>query len=218
MIGFVIAMENEAEILLQEMEIKTQCILSDKKLFVGTAYGKDVALLIAGIGKVNAACGAQLLYERYPLSAMVNYGLAGGLNADTKVGEVYPVSAAAEYDFDLAELNHTSVGTLNEYDQPYLPLAVLPNLGEGKRLGTGDRFNDSEADYRLLTQTLHADMRDMEGGAIVHACAHMHLPVYLFKGISDVAGSGSTLEQYKENTARALAALKEKLPAILAAL
>lgn len=218
MIGFVIAMENEADVLLRHMEVLSETVVCEKKLYVGNAYGKKIALLISGVGKVNAACGAQLLFDRYPLSALVNFGLAGGLNGSLAVGGVYGISRAAEYDFDLAELNGTTVGTLNEYAEPFLPLSSLSCLGEGKALGTGDRFNDSEEDYRFLTKTLKADIRDMEGGAIVHACAHMKLPVYSFKGISDLAGSGSTIEQYKENTEKALAALETALPSVIDAL
>ena len=41
---------------------------------------------------------------------------------------------------------------------------------------------------------------------------HAYLPVYLIKAISDVAGSGSTAEQYFANKAKALENLKAALP------
>ena len=85
---------------------------------------------------------------------------------------------------------------------------------EKRKLGTADRFNDSPADYKLLTEELNADIRDMEGGAIVQAAFAAELPVYSVKAISDVAGSGSTTEQYLLNRDKALKNLKEKLPAI----
>jgi nucleoside phosphorylase len=83
-----------------------------------------------------------------------------------------------------------------------------------KKLGTSDRFNDSPVDYKLLTEELNADIRDMEGGAIVQAALCAKLPVYSIKAISDVAGSGSTTEQFLVNKGKALENLKTALPSI----
>ena len=83
-----------------------------------------------------------------------------------------------------------------------------------KNLGTSDRFNDSPADYALLTKELKADIRDMEGAAIVQAAYAAQLPVYSVKAISDVAGSGSTTEQFLVNKDKALRNLKAVLPVI----
>ena len=85
---------------------------------------------------------------------------------------------------------------------------------EKKKLGTSDRFNDSVADYKLLTEELGADIREMEGASIVQGAYCAKLPVYSVKAISDVAGSGSTTEQFLENKDKALKNLKAMLPAI----
>ena len=83
-----------------------------------------------------------------------------------------------------------------------------------RKLGTADRFNDSPEDYQLLTEELQADIRDMEGGAIVQAAYAAELPMYSVKAISDVAGSGSTTEQFLVNKDKALQNLKAALPTI----
>ena len=214
MIGAVIAMQSEAEILLSEMQITRSLTVSGKNVHVGTAYGKDIALCICGVGKVNAALGAQLLVSKFDVDKLLNFGVAGGLNEKTKLCEVYQIGAAVQFDFDLTQLNGTKMGTLDEYEENYLRLNRLPLSLPVKNLGTSDRFNDSPADYRLLTQELHADIRDMEGGAIVQAAYAAQLPVFSVKAISDVAGSGSTTEQFLANKAAALQNLKTTLPAI----
>ena len=66
----------------------------------------------------------------------------------------------------------------------------------------------------LLTQELQADIRDMEGGAIVQTAKAANIPIYAFKAISDLAGSGSTTEQFLVNKDKALVNLKAVLPAI----
>ena len=54
----------------------------------------------------------------------------------------------------------------------------------------------------------------MGGGAIVQASYMAKLPVYSIKAISDVAGSGSTTEQFLKNKDKALQNLQSALPAI----
>ena len=214
MIGVVIAMQSEAEILLSQMKITRSLTVSGKNVHVGKAYGKDIALCVCGVGKVNAALGTQLLVSKFDAEKILNFGVAGGLNASTELCEVYQISGAVQFDFDLAQLNGTKIGTLNEYQENYLILNHFKANFPKRKLGTADRFNDSTDDYKLLTEELNADIRDMEGGAIVQAAFAAELPVYSVKAISDVAGSGSTTEQYLANKDKALLNLQAKLPLI----
>ena len=214
MIGAVIAMQSEADILLNEMQISRSLTVSGKKIYVGTAFGKDVAVCVCGVGKVNAALGAQILISKFDAKKLLNFGVAGSLNKETGLCSVNQIVAATQFDFDLVQLNGTKIGTLNEYQEPYLNLNTLPLDFPKKKLATADRFNDSAEDYKLLTEELQADIRDMEGGAIVQAAYAAELPVYSIKAISDVAGSGSTTEQYLFNKDKALTNLKALLPVI----
>lgn len=214
MIGAVIAMQSEADILLNQMKIERELTVSGKHIYVGRAFGKDVALCLCGIGKVNAALGTQVLVSKFGVEKLFNLGVAGGLNSNTKLCEIYQIQAAVQFDFDLTQLNGTKMGTLDEYQENYLTCnqfkAAIPKM----KLGTADRFNDSEDDYRLLTQELGADIRDMEGAAVVQAAYCAELPVYSVKAISDVAGSGNTAEQYFANKTKALENLKAYLPTL----
>ncbi len=214
MIGAVIAMQSEADILLNTMKISRSLTVSGKNVHVGSIFGKEIAVCVCGVGKVNAALGAQLLISKFDAQKLFNLGVAGGLNASTELCSVYQIGAAVQFDFDLTQLNGTKIGTLDEYSENYLPLNTLELPFAVKKLGTSDRFNDSPADYTLLTQELGADIRDMEGAAIVQAAIKAELPVYSVKAISDVAGSGSTTEQFLVNKDKALKNLQAALPVI----
>ena len=214
MIGSVIAMQSEADILLDEMQVNRSLTISGKTVHVGKAYGKEIAVCVCGVGKVNAASGTQLLVSKFDAEKLLNFGVAGGLNKGTKLCQVYQISAAVQFDFDLVQLNGTKIGTLDEYEENYLILNQFKAPFEKKKLGTADRFNDSPADYKLLTEDLEADIRDMEGAAIVQAAFAAGLPVYSVKAISDVAGSGNTTEQFLANRDKALQNLKTALPDI----
>lgn len=214
MIGVVIAMQSEADILLDEMQIVRSLTVSGKNVHVGKVYGKDVAVCVCGVGKVNAALGTQILISKFDAEKLLNFGVAGGLNNGTELCQVYQIKAAVQFDFDLTQLNGTKIGTLDEYTENYLYLNLLKANFAKKNLGTSDRFNDSPNDYKLLTEELNADIRDMEGAAIVQAAFAAQLPVYSVKAISDVAGSGSTTEQFLVNKDKALQNLKAVLPVI----
>ena len=214
MIGAVIAMQSEADILLDQMEIYRSLTVSGKNVHVGKAFGKDVAVCVCGVGKVNAALGAQLLVSKFDAEKPLNFGVAGGLNKSTELCAVYQIGEAVQFDFDLTQLNGGKIGTLDEYEENYLKLNLLKADLPLKKLGTSDRFNDSAEDYKLLTSELDADIRDMEGAAIVQAAYAAELPVYSVKAISDVAGSGSTTEQFLANKDRALQNLKARLEEI----
>ncbi len=212
MIGVVVAMQREADILLQQMKISRSLTVSGKKVHVGMAFGKETAVCVCGVGKVNAALGAQILVSKFDARKLFNFGVAGGLNKGTELCAVYQINEAVQFDFDLTQLNGTKIGTLDEYKENYLTLNHFRAKLPLKKLGTSDRFNDSPADYKLLTEELKADIRDMEGAAIVQAAYSATLPVYSVKAISDVAGSGSTTEQFLENKDKALQNLKAYLP------
>lgn len=218
MIGCVIAMDSEAEILLDGMELENIQTIYGKTVHFGKSFGKDVLLVVCGVGKVNAAIGACAAIAK-GADVVLNFGVAGGLNERTDLTDVYLIEKAVQYDFDLTQLNGGKIGTLDEETENYLPLYAPPSLDFKRRaLASGDRFNDSPLDYRLLTETLGADVRDMEGAAIAQVCKGAGIPCVSVKAVSDVYASGNTAEQYRKNRSLALLNLKAFLGEIFGSL
>lgn len=218
MIGIVIAMECEAEILLRDMQIESKEIRCGKTIYIGKAYQKELTLIVCGVGKVNAAVGAQILLDLYHAEYLINFGVAGGIWKNTEVAGVYQIEKAVQYDFDLAELNQTKIGTLNEFSENYLPLSTLSAPLPCRKLATADRFNDNPEDYSLIKNYMEADIRDMEGGAVAQVAIHAGVPCYEWKAISDQAGNQSSFEQYNANKLRALENLRREFPLLFSLL
>lgn len=213
MICFVIALNGEAEPVIANMTEVKETIEYDKRVVRGKIDGVATAIIVCNVGKVNAATATQYAIDRLGADAIINTGTAGGLNDGLQVANIYGISHAVQYDFDLVQLNGTTIGTLNEYNEAYLPISTVDGLPL-KKLATGDRFNDDKKDYLLLTNELKADVRDMEGGAIAQVCRHANVPFYSFKVISDIAGSGSTTEQFLSNLALCGKAVEKNIKAI----
>ena len=218
MIGCVIAMDKEAEILLSEMEIESVSSLYGKPVYAGKAFGKEIILVVSGEGKVNAAAGACAAIAK-GADIVLNFGVAGGLvSGKTEVSEIYLIEKAVQYDFDLVQISGKPMGTLPGESDNFLPLYCPDKLDFSRRtLGTGDRFNDSPVDHKLLL-SLGCEVREMEGGAICQVCKYAGVPFVSVKAISDVYGLGSTTEQYKKNCKLAILNLKAHLSEILGAL
>ncbi|MCQ2379909.1 MAG: 5'-methylthioadenosine/S-adenosylhomocysteine nucleosidase [Victivallaceae bacterium] len=210
---FIIAMDIEADAVIRHMSSVTEIREYGFRVVRGAISGKATAVVVCGIGRDNASAATQYAVSTLGAARIVNVGVAGGLLSDMAVGSIYCVDNAVEYDFDLAQLNGTKVGVLNERRERDLPLAVVPGYANA-RLGTGDRFNDSPVDHRFLVEDVKAKLRDMEGAAIVHSALRCNVPVYSFKSVSDVYGSGSTAEQYKQNLTVAVGNLSAAVPDI----
>ena len=211
---FIIAMTKEAEPVVSAMKIERKLLFCGKKVFLGKLYNESVGVVVCGIGKVNAAIGTQIAVDELGAETIINLGVAGGLNDGLAIGGIYGISGAVQYDFDLTTLNGTAIGTLDECKENFLPLSTS-NIFPLKKLATGDRFNDSQDDHKLLTEVLEADIRDMEGGAVAQVCMHAKIRCYAFKIISDLAGSGSTALQYKDNLQICFETLRNELENIV---
>ncbi len=212
---FIIAMQKEAEPLLEGMQNAAVSTVCGKKVYKGEIFGIKTAVVVCGVGKVNAACGAQYAIDVLGADELVNIGVAGGLNSSVQIGEIYAIEKAVQYDFDLTQLNGTPIGTLDECKENFLPLSLGANF-PARKLATGDRFNDSQKDFELLTDTLKADIRDMEGAAIAQVCMHAGVKFSSYKIISDLAKSGSTTEQYLSNLDICFQTLRKNLKNIIA--
>ncbi len=215
---FVIAMQKEADPILEKFETEKDYSAGNKRVMLGKLCGRRTGIVVCGVGKVNAASGTQYAIDCLNATEIINIGVAGGLNKSVCVGNIYSVSAAVQYDFDLVQLNGGKIkmGTLEGFTENYLPLTPTEGF-EQRKVGTGDRFNDDYRDFLLLTEELGADIRDMELGAIAQVCILSRVPCRALKIISDVAGSGSTTEQYAKNLDTCFVSLKNNLEKIVGA-
>lgn len=203
--AYVIAMDCEAACVRDRMADAFASREYGRTVVSGRLGGERVLLVVSGVGKSNAAAATQFAIQS-GADEIVNLGVCGGFEPQMKIGDLYEVDRAVQYDFDLAQLNGTAVGVLNERTSPYIPLRTT-GRHPAKTLATGDHFNDNTADLPLLA-SLGAGLRDMEGAAVAHVCETAGVPCRALKCVTNVLGAGAT-GQYAENLARCLAILAE---------
>ncbi len=199
MIGIVVALKAEAKGVIEKTSAIEKTTKNGKKIYFGTVGNDDFVLIISGIGKVNAAFSTQYLLDNYPVDYIVNFGSVGAVLGKAETLNYYAVDKCCQYDFDLSALDNVPVGYIQDYDRVYFTpktdrLSFLPTAA----LASSDRFTEKASDIKTVSD-LNCSLFDMEGGAIAQVCTANDIPYYIFKGITDVHGSGIEQNTFYEN-------------------
>lgn len=208
-------MDCEAEAVARNFSRAVEETSFGRKVVRGALGGEETALVIAGVGKANAAAGTQIAIGSFGATAVLNAGVAGGLDPSMSVRGLYRAAKAVEYDFDLSKVNGTSAGVPDERDTPFFDLGAA-GAWPTAVVATGDRFTDDESDFAFLRREFGATVRDMELAAVAHAAFRAGVPVYSLKAITNVVGCGAMTSQYARNLPVCLESLSAAIPEFFA--
>ena len=194
--------------LVGEDKITEKALL---KFYEGKLEGVDVVAFYSGVGKVNAAIGAQLLVDHFHVDAVINAGVAGGMNPGLEIFDT--VIAAEVVHHDMAE------EILTEF-HPWLETAVfdadpellrLSKLAVDKlplenrvifgRMATGEAFIADEGRDAILEKFDPLTV-DMETAAVAQVCHAFGVPFIAIRSITDTA-EHSGAEHFEQNCAKA---------------
>ena len=87
-IGIIGAMELEVEILKAHMTTTKITTKAHMEFHEGALNGTPVVIVRSGVGKVNAALCVQILADLFGVTAIINTGVAGSLNAALDIGDI----------------------------------------------------------------------------------------------------------------------------------
>lgn len=216
MVGIVVALDAEAKNVIEKVGAVEKKAKNGKKLYFGTIENSNFVLIISGIGKVNAALSTQFLIDNFPIDYIVNFGSVGGIFGKAEICAYYAVDKCCQYDFDLSALDNVPVGYIQDFDTVYFypntdKLKFLPTAA----LASSDRFTVKDADINTVSD-LKCTIFDMEGGAIAQVCTANGKAFYIFKGVTDVHGSGNDKNTFYENLNKVCAGFYPVLAKLLA--
>ena len=190
-IGIIVAMDKELR-QLQDLFDKRQVVVQK-----------------CGIGKVNAALGAQrMINEEHP-DVIINSGCAGGNGDDIQVQDIIIGSEVCYHDvYCGTAIDNTTVygqvqGLPVRYQaDEYLLQKSLEIKAEGIKLHTGlivtgDWFVDTKEKMRSIIGLFpEAKAVDMESCAIAQTCYINKVPFISFRVISDIPLRDTDASQY----------------------
>lgn len=202
-IGIVVAMDKEFALFRNLLEGSVETSPLGMRLCEGRVGDKHVYLMKSGIGKVAAATGVNLLCAEASPEAIVNSGVAGGIGAGLRVGDIVAGTECCYHDVDCGEGNET--GQIQGFPARFVADAVLLEaaLRQNVRKGlicTGDQFiTDSARLQEILRNFPQALAVDMESAAMAQVCHMRKVPFLSLRIISDTpCAKNDNMAQYKD--------------------
>jgi adenosylhomocysteine nucleosidase len=215
-LAIVSAMHEELRALLPLLATDRRVSLAQRHFHVGEMHGVPVVLVLSGIGKVAAATTATLLIHEFNAQALIFTGVAGGLKAGVKVGDVVLARQLLQHDMDASPIFPRYEVPLTGRSRFDTDADLADALGAAARrcmadagnlLGehraefgidaptvheglivSGDRFVSSAAESRALCSALPDALAvEMEGAAAAQVCADFGRPLAVLRTISDRA-------------------------------
>lgn len=229
MIGIIGAMKEELNFILKEVNDLKKLKLRIRTFYTGTISGKDVVIVLAGIGKVNAGITTSILIENFDVTSVINIGVAGGQNGVSHK-DIIISSEVLYHDFDVTKFGKYKIGQVPGMEPVFyadknlieLTKNVIEKLNIEYKIGkiaTGDQFVYNKNDiHKLNTEYKDVFAIEMEAAGIAHAATLYEVPFIILRSISDLIDDETQdtdfnefLEEASRNAALVLKELIEVL-------
>ena len=211
--GIIGAMDVEIALLREEMA-KAGAVkitrIAGMEFNVGTIGNATVIVVQCGVGMANAATCAQVLIDRFGVSALLNTGIAGSLDASINIGDIVVADDAVNHIMDVRNLGYAAGQTpgLDTLAVVAAASAIGATTHTG-RVASGDRFVCDNFEKQRIVETFGAKCCEMEGAAIAQVAWANGVPCAIVRAISDKADGSSSMDYptFEAQAARNSAAL-----------
>lgn len=198
-IGVVIAIARELKSFLEsDFEVET---LQEgvREVYHCKVNDNDVYAVRSGYGVIDASSATEFLITKYGVNVILNYGVTGALDPTLRVEDLFYVTKALNYVYDVSPIDPVKPHQYEEYEDEYIPfskdfaekiLSLEPTLRPAVA-ASGDKFINLREDKEDLFRQ-GCQICDMEIGAIARVGNNHKVPVFSIKCISDTYdGDGS---------------------------
>jgi len=174
----------------------------------GTLDGRPVVLAESGIGKVNGALAATILFDRFRCRGIIFSGVAGGLDPALSVGDLVIAAEVIQHDYGAVVQGALEVyragalpfpqfrGELSLKANPALIAAARGALADARfgTILTGDSYLGCGQTRERLFSSFAGKAVDMESGAVAQVAEAFGAPWLIIRALSDLAGEDSQLD------------------------
>lgn len=199
MLGIICAMQVEADGILKLASNTQEEIINNMRFIRGTLNGKDIVVVVCGVGKVNAALCATTMINRFSPELIINSGVAGALSPLVSIGDLVVASKAVEHDMNTTALGDKQGeislpdGKIMYFECDKDAVALLTKCGKELPdtkvtqgiVASGDMFVSNRRKRLLINDRFGAMACEMEGAAIGHVCYCCKVPFAILRAISD---------------------------------
>jgi adenosylhomocysteine nucleosidase len=222
--AIISAMHEELSAVLALMPDEQKVVHAGREFWHGHLHGHAVVAVLSRIGKVAAATTATVLIERFGAKRILFTGVAGGLGAEVRVGDIVVADEFLQHDMDASPifprhevplygisrfpangslataLHRAAVSAASDPEALVGAKAMaefkllVPRVHQGLVL-SGDRFVSTTAESRALQSALPDALAvEMEGAAIAQVCHDYGIPFAAVRTISDRADDAAHVD------------------------
>ncbi|MBC7959752.1 MAG: 5'-methylthioadenosine/adenosylhomocysteine nucleosidase [Vallitaleaceae bacterium] len=205
-IGIIGAMEEEVLALKEKLKVTEVRGIASLEFYVGVLHSKEVVLVRAGIGKVNAAICTQLLIDCFHVDTVINTGVGGALSDELNIGDIVISIDCLQHDMDASGFGY-DLGVIPRMEESIFKadkrlLRIAEKASEVlsmntnvfvKRIVSGDQFVSDPIKKKQLFEVFEGFCVEMEGAAIAHACFVNKIPFVIIRSISDKADDSAEI-------------------------
>ncbi len=227
-IGLVSSVPFESSMIARQEQGKQNLA---PKIWSGRLAGRKVVHITSGVGITNAAWAATVLAERYHITRVINFGIAGAypgsglapgdvaaaeeeVYADTGVALADGLHSMEEMGIELLQRGRNKFFNTFQMDRKLLKKA-LPYVDASGRFLTVAQATGTMKRSRKLVREFDGLVENMEGAAVAHVCARYGISALEIRGISNMVEKRDPSKWIKEpaalNCQQALLSVIEKL-------
>lgn len=205
-LGIIGAMDVEIQLLkdaMTDMQVEHKAGMA---FYQGKLQGLDAVVVQSGVGKVNAATCTQILCDCFGVTAVVNTGVAGSLDAQLDIGDLVVSRDVMYHDVDCNYVGYP-IGKVPGMEVTAFPadeklmqiaFAAAEQCNPGHncygRIASGDQFISQGALKQKIVENTGAVCTEMEGAAIGHAAYRNDIPFVVIRAISDKADDSAQMD------------------------
>lgn len=196
-LGIIGAMVEEITPLLERFGSYTQHHVGGNTYYEIHKAQHTIFIAYSKIGKVHAALSASAMIMKFGCECIIFSGVAGGLRADLKVGDLVLGEKLCQYDVDISAFSHP-LGFIPESklyieSSPELN-AIARNVAKEQNIvlkegiiASGDSFIADATKKQWIVKHFNAIAVEMEGAAVAVVCDACKIPFCILRSISDSA-------------------------------
>lgn len=201
-IGIIGALSSETELLISKLSNIKKTHMVGTTYYSGDIGGKPVIVVTCGMGKVNAACITQAMIQEFQVSAVINSGIAGGIQDGIKPCDIVISKDLVYHDFftdeDVFKPFTADDKLINLAQNACKELSKVKNFSYFTgRIATGDQFIIEQSSKDRIKSECNPLCVEMEGGAIAHCCGMNDVPFVVIRAISDSADDDAVMTFYE---------------------
>ena len=197
--------------------------ISGFDFYINNYKGKTLINACCGIAKVNAALCSQVLIDNFNPDAIINTGIAGGMDNSVKVCDIVISTDVVPHDLDLHFLkDYPPYCGIYKADSTVIDAAekVCSEFGITSfkgRIVSGEAFISSSTVKANIKERLNPYAVDMESAAVGHCCYLNQVPFASVRCISDNADDEGAMsfEQFEKIAAKRVAEIVLRMTEIL---